>query len=170
MNANNNEISNKKQDVKPDMGKREQGKLEMGNKIEDLGKKTAEAADRSVERGRESMMAVNSSFMKAFDQNRSIMQHLMRAMQEESLRFVNMRFEHTSRAIERSRELQGMAGLISLQQDWFMDAARDFAEFNKRCGEALHEVAEHGIENMQDFATDAVHHTQKSAMGDRAAA
>src|SRR3974390_1912761 len=141
MNASSNELSNKKQDARPDMGKREQGKLEMGNKMEDLGKKTAETAERS----HESLMAVNSSFMKAFDQNRSVMQHLVRAMQEESMRFVNMRFEHTTRAIEPSRNLQGLSGLISLQQDLFMDAARDFAEFNKRFGEALHEVAEHGI-------------------------
>ena len=167
MNANNNEV-NKKQDAKPDMGKREQGKFDMGNKMEEMNKKPAEVAE-AVNRGRESLVAVNNTFMKAFDQNRSIMQQLMRAMQEESMRYVNMRLEHTSRTIECSRDCQGLSALIGLQQDWLMEVARDFAEFNKRFGEALHEVAEHGADNMQEFGANAVH-TQKSALGERAAA
>ncbi len=158
MNANNNDPAKKH---------------DMGRKMEDMGKRAADSSARAAQRAsdtaQETLSGVNNTFMKAVDQNRTIVQNLMRAMQEESLRFVNMRFEHTSRAIERSRECQGLSGLISLQQDWMMDAARDFAEFNRRFGEVLHEVAEHGVENMHDLTTDAVR-AQKSALGERAAA
>jgi polysaccharide deacetylase 2 family uncharacterized protein YibQ len=154
MNANNNEP-----------GKRH----DTGKKTEDMAKKTADTTLRGADQAIEAVSGVNNSLMKAFDQNRSIIQQLMRAMQEESLRFVNLRFEHTTRAIERSRDLQGLSGLITLQQDWLMDAARDFADFNKRFGEVLHEVAEHGVDNMHELATDTVR-TQKSALGERAAA
>jgi polysaccharide deacetylase 2 family uncharacterized protein YibQ len=154
MNANNNEP-----------GKRH----DTGKKVEGVAKKAADTTLRGADQAIEAVSGVNNSLMKAFDQNRSIMQQLMRAMQEESLRFVNLRFEHTTRAIERSRDLQGLSGLITLQQDWLMDAARDFAEFNKRFGEVLHEVAEHGVDNMHELAADTVR-TQKSALGEHAAA
>jgi len=154
MNANNNDPG-KKQDI--------------GKKMDEMGKKAADTTARGANGAGEVLAGVNNTFMKAIDQNRSIVQHLIRAMQEESLRFVNMRFEHTTRAIERSRECQGLSGLISLQQDWMMDAARDFAEFNKRFGEVLHDVAEHGVDNMHDLSAETVR-AQKSGLGERAAA
>jgi 2',3'-cyclic-nucleotide 2'-phosphodiesterase (5'-nucleotidase family) len=134
-----------------------------------MAKKAADTTQQGTDQAAEAISGVNSSLMKAFDQNRTIVQQLMRAMQEESLRFVSLRFEHTTRAIERSRDMQGLSGLITLQQDWLMDAARDFAEFNKRFGEVLHEVAEHGVDNMNEVAADTAR-TQKSALGERAAA
>jgi hypothetical protein len=141
---------------------------DFGKKTEDLGKKATETGVQGAHQAQEMLMGFNNSVMKAFDQNRSAAHHMLRAMQEESLRFVNMRFEHTSRALERSRDYQGFSGFITLQQDWLLDFARDYAEFNKRFGELLQEMADHRVENGHDMINQAVH-TSKT-VADRAAA
>jgi hypothetical protein len=111
----------------------------------------------------------NQAFVKMFDQNRSMVQHLMQAMQEESMRFMNTRIEHTSQALERSRECQGLAGFFTVQQDWLADMAHDYAEFNKRCGELFQETAEHGVEQAQERTAESARQA-KSPSGERAAA
>jgi len=141
---------------------------DFGRKAEEFGKKATEAGTQGAHQAQEMLMGFNSSVMKAFDQNRSAAQHLFRAMQEESLRFVNTRFEHTSRALEKSRDYQGFSGLITLQQDLFLDFARDYAEFNKRFGELLQEMADHNIENGIGMTAQAAHAAKTAA--ERAAA
>ena len=114
-----------------------------------------DAAATSMDNARDAFATVNNSFMKAIDQNRMIAQNLMRAMQEESLRFMNQRLEHTSRAFERSRECEGFSQFLNLQQDWLMDCARDYAEFNKRCSDVLHDATEQSVERASDMVADA---------------
>jgi polysaccharide deacetylase 2 family uncharacterized protein YibQ len=130
-----------------------------------------ETAASMSDQARDAFTSVNNSMIKAMDQNRVIMQNLMKAMQEESLRFMNTRLEHTSRALEKGRECQGFSQLISLQHDWLMDAARDYAELNKRFGEVLQEVTEQTAEHASDLVADASRLSQKAeSAGDRVAA
>lgn len=114
-----------------------------------------ETVSTATEKTRDAFVTVNTSLMKALDQNRIIAQNMMRAMQEESLRFMNTRLEHASRAFERSRDWQGISTLITLQQDWLLDAARDYAELNKRFSDAIHDAAEQGTESANDIAVEA---------------
>lgn len=154
MNATTNE-SGKKQDI--------------ARKMEDISKKAAEPGIQGARQAQETLSSFNNTMMKAFDQNRAAVQQLMRAMQEESFRFFSTRVEHTSRALERTRDYQGLSGFITLQQDWLLDVARDYAEFNKRFGELLQEVAEQGIDSGHSVMSDASR-TQKSALNERYAA
>jgi Phasin protein len=130
-----------------------------------------EAASKITDHARDTIMTVNNSLMKAFEQNRVITQNLFKAMQEESLRFMNTRLEHTSRAFEKSRECQGIPQLVTLQHDWLMDIARDYAELNKRFGEVLQEMTEQTADHASDLVTDASRVAQKTEKAaERAAA
>ena len=133
--------------------------------------KMEDAASSMTDHARDAFATVNSSLIKAIDQNRAITQNLLKAVQDESLRFMNMRLEHTSRAFEKSRECQGLSQFISLQHDWLMDVARDYAELNKRFGEVFHEMTEQSVEHASDMVADAsrVQHKTQSA-AERAAA
>jgi hypothetical protein len=130
-----------------------------------------EAASTMTDHARDTLATVNNSMMKALEQNRVITQNLFKAMQEESLRFMNTRLEHTSRTFEKSRECQGIPQLMTLQHDWLMDIARDYAELNKRFGEVLHEMTEQTAERASDMVADASRVAQKTeAAAERAAA
>jgi Phasin protein len=121
-----------------------------------------EAASTITDHARDTFTTVNNSMVKALEQNRVITQNLFKAMQEESLRFMNTRLEHTSRTFEKSRECQGIPQLITLQHDWLMDIARAYAELNKRFGEVLHEMTEQTAERAADMVADASRATQKA--------
>ena len=121
-----------------------------------------EAASTMTDHARDTFTTVNNSLMKALDQNRVITQNLLKAMQEESLRFMNTRLEHTSRTVEKSRECQGISQMIQLQHDWLMDIARDYAELNKRFGEVLHEMTEQTADHAADMVADASRMAQKT--------
>jgi hypothetical protein len=127
-----------------------------------------EAASNMTDQARDAFTTVNNSLMKAIDQNRSIAQNMMKAMQEESLRFMNARMEHTSRAIERSRECQGFSSFLMLQQDWLMDFARDYAELNKRFGEVFHEMTEQSAEHASEMIAESARRAEQAS--DRVAA
>ncbi|HUO92198.1 MAG TPA: phasin family protein [Rhizomicrobium sp.] len=131
-----------------------------------------EATASMTDQARDAFTTVNNSMMKAMDQNRAIVQNLMKAMQEESLRFMNTRLEHTSRAFEKGRECQGLSQFIALQQDWLMDAARDYAELNKRFSEVLQEVTEQTADHANEMIADASRAAQQRAesANDRVAA
>lgn len=130
-----------------------------------------EAASTMTDHARDTFTTVNNSLMKALEQNRVITQNLFKAMQEESLRFMNTRLEHTSRTFEKSRECQGFGQLITLQHDWLMDIARDYAELNKRFGEVLHEMTEQTTDHASDMMADASRVAQKTEnAADRVAA
>ncbi len=137
-------------------------------------RKTAEtvedAASNLTENATNAFATVNTSLIKAIDQNRAIVQNWMRAMQEESLRFMNVRLEHASRAIERSRECEGISALIALQHDWLVDIARDYADLNKRFGDVLHELTDHGTNGVHDLTPGAALAKKIESVSERAVA
>jgi len=141
----------------------------IADKSQKAADKVEDAASHAADHARGMLSNVNNSVIKAIDQNRAIALNLMRAMHEESLRFMNMRLEHATRAFERSRESQGLPALLSLQQDWFLDVARDYAELNKRFSDVLHDVTEQSVNGATDVVADAVRN-QKRETGARAAA
>ena len=104
------------------------------NKRTDTGNGAATAATATFS-------ALNDSFMKMLEHNRSIFEKMMLAMHEESLRFVNLRMEHTSKALQSSRDCQGLTGLIGVQHDWLVDTARDYAEESQRFGDVMRDIA-----------------------------
>lgn len=129
-----------------------------------------DVASSATDQARDAFVTVNNTIIKALEQNRLMTQNLMKAMQEESLRFMNMRLEHTSRAFERSRECQGISAILTLQHDWLMDIARDYAELNKRFTEMLHDAAEQATEQQSEVVQDTGRIAKPEAAGERVAA
>lgn len=142
----------------------------MNTKLRKPGDISEESASRPNGHADETLTGLNSFLLKAIDRNRAIAQHLMHTMQEESLRFVNLRLERTSQALEKGRECQGVSDLITLQHNWLLDVARDYAELNKRFGEVLQEMAAHGVEGPATTAQDAAPLHPQQAGGERVAA
>lgn len=138
------------------------------NKMTDTMEETASSM---TDGAHDALAAVSNSMIKAIDQNRVIAQNFLRAMQEESLRFMNARIEHTSQTFERSRECQGISAFIALQHDWLMEMAHDYAELNKRCGDLFSGITEQTVETASDIIA---HHPPRpkkpEAVSERAAA
>lgn len=103
----------------------------------------------------------NSSFVKALEHNRAIYEKMVHAMQEESLKFINLRLEHNARAIESARDCQGISGLLTVQNEWLTDLARDYTEQSRHFGELVRELAEDNIATAKDVAKDAVEATPR---------
>ena len=121
----------------------------------DVRRLAEDGATRSSMAALSAFEAFNGPVAKAMGHNRAMFQKLLHAMHEESLRFVNRRLEHTGRAIESSRDCQGVMGLVSVQQEFLMDLARDYAEQSRRFADIVQELAEDGASGLAEM-TDAV--------------
>jgi hypothetical protein len=97
----------------------------------------------------------NGPMARMMDQNWSMFQKMMHAMREESLHFVNRRLEHTSHAIESSRDCEGISDLLVLQQEWMIDFARDYAEQTKRFAELMRDLAEDGSASLSRISSES---------------
>jgi hypothetical protein len=86
---------------------------------------------------------LDGSFGKLMEHNRTMMEHTLKALQEESLRFMNTRLEHTAKTLEDCRECSGLTGLMAVQNDWFAGIAHDYLEQSRRFAEVWREIAEH---------------------------
>ena len=97
------------------------------------------------------------------DQNWSVFQKMVQAMQEESLRFFNRRLEHTSHIIENSRDFQGVSGLMQLQQEWMLDFARDYSEQASRLAQRMRDLAADSTEQLADASSEALEESESEA-------
>ena len=116
----------------------------------------------------------NGSFVRMLDWNRSMFEKTWRATHEESLRFINRRLEHNARALQNLRDVQGVSGLFAAEQDWLVDAARDYVESGEKlrgrlfelATSSVQEAAEHGraaTESFRSTVTEAAEKTRRSA-------
>ncbi|HEX4080947.1 MAG TPA: hypothetical protein VHX61_18950 [Rhizomicrobium sp.] len=139
---------------------------------EDMEDETAETAEAVGSAGAETMRTAtrqarrmqrnafdafdmfSGPMTRLMDQNWSMFQKIMHAMQEESLSLVNRRLEHTSHAIESSRECEGISGLFSVQQEWMLDFARDYSEHSKRFAEIMRGLAEDGASRVTEASSE----------------
>jgi len=103
---------------------------------------------------------------RLMDQNWSTFQKVMHAVQEESLNLVNRRLEHTSQAIESSRDCEGFSGLLSVQQGRMLDFARDYAEHSKRFVDIMRGVAEDGASKVTEASSEIARHARNETYRD----
>ena len=117
--------------------------------------------------------AFNGPLAKVMDQYRLMFQKMLHAMQQESLLLVNRRLEHAGRAIEGSRDCQGVMGLVAVQQEFLMDMARDYAVQTRRFADLVLELAADGtagISKAADAVTEPVRHGVRRMESGRGAA
>jgi len=143
----------------------------MSDDIEHLSERGEQAGHRMAESITERMPmaalaafdAFNGPFARVMDQNRLMFQKMLHAMQEESLRFVNRRLEHTGRAIESCRDCQGVVGLVAAQHEFLVEMARDYAEQTRRFAELVREVTEDGASSMTEAAASGASEAVRAA-------
>src|SRR5215469_9881917 len=137
------------------------------NLSEDLGSAGRKTMREMSDHALGAFDSFNGPFAKVMDQNRVVFQKMLNAMQEESLRFVNRRLEHTSRALENCRDCHGVAGLMGVQQEFLLDMARDYAEQTRRFADLVRELAEDGAAGITEAASDSlrtgIRHTERNA-------
>lgn len=135
--------------------------------IENSTHEAVEFGKRNLHETQRSAMAAFSAFggpmARLMEHNRAMLQKVAHAVQEESMRFVNRRLEHTSHAIESSRDCQGFSGLFAVQQEWMLDFARDYAEQTMRFAEMMREIAEDGTAALSELSSEAMERNSADA-------
>ena len=136
----------------------------------EAGWRHARAARRSVTATLDAFDMLGGPMTRMMEQNRAMLQKMVHAMQEESLKFVNRRLEHTSHAIECCRDCQGVSGLMAVQQEWMLDFARDYTEQTKRFTELVRELAEDGTATLSKVSSEVMERGRIEERQHRAAA
>ncbi|HEY3778399.1 MAG TPA: phasin family protein [Rhizomicrobium sp.] len=138
----------------------ENGREEMEEEMGDAMQRTGRQARRMQRGALDAFDIFSGPMARLMDQNWSMFQKMMQAMQAESLKFMNRRLEHTSHAIESSRDCEGMSGLLAIQQEWMVEFARDYAEQTKRMAELMRDLAEDGASSLSGVTSEIVEHTR----------
>jgi phasin protein len=89
--------------------------------------------------------SLDNPFSAAMDGGRSIFEKGFRSLNEEALRFVNQRLEHTSRTLEQYRNCHSPAEFASAQQEWFAETVRDFYGETLRVSETIRKMMVDGF-------------------------
>ena len=114
---------------------------------------------------------LDGPFAKLLEHNRTMAEQTLKTLQEESLRFMNLRLEHTTKAIEESRECSGLPSLLAVQRGWFTSFAHDYFEQSRRFADVLREIAERSTSALSETAAAPTHlRIHKNEHGERHAA
>ena len=106
---------------------------------------------------------LNGSFVRMLDLNRSLFEKTWRATHEESLRFINRRLERNARMLENLRDSDGFSGLIAAEQDWLVEAARDYAETGEKLRGRFFELATSGVKEAAEQGKSVAESFRSSA-------
>jgi len=129
-------------------------------------------SERMISAGREQLGRMQRNSRSAFDMfrgpmarmldyNFSLFQKTVQTMQEESLHFFNQRLEHTTRAIESSRDFQGVSGLMQLQQEWMLELAHDCSEHATRFAQMMRDLATESTERLVEVSSEAMERSEE---------
>lgn len=138
-----------------------EGEMEEGT--QEAMDRAARQAHRMQRTALDSFDMLNVPMTRLMDQNWSMFQKTLQVMQAESLSFMNRRLEHTSHAIENSRDCEGISGLLAIQQEWMVDFARDYAEQTRRLTELMRDLAENGASNVSSATSEMADHGRDEA-------
>jgi hypothetical protein len=141
----------------------EENAEEMGESMREMGNAAQRQLRHAQHKAIESFDLFGGPVTRLMDQNWTIFQKLMHAMREESVDFVNRRLEQTSQAIENSRDCNRISDLLSVQQEWMLNFARDYVEQTKRFGELVRDLAQDGTANVSNAASEVAERGRSAA-------
>jgi len=143
------------------------------HRLEEVGSAASETAENmadGVGHALDTASSVHSSFSRMFEQNRQIFEDMMRATQEESLRFVNRRLERTSQSLEACMQCDGISDMMRVQQEWLLRLTEDYVTETQRFSNILRDVAVKTAGNQQRAISEAMPHVSPAGEGRREAA
>lgn len=88
-----------------------------------------------------------SELTESFKRTQAAFEDGMRTLSDEALHFMRERLEHSSEALEKFRDAKDIAGLLSVQQKWFADLARDYYEETMRVSDVMRKIVTNGLPN-----------------------
>lgn len=107
--------------------------------------------------------AVNGSLANAMAHNRSMFERSVKAMQEETLRFINRQLEENANAIESCQECENIADLMALQHKWLVHTIVDFYDESARMGETMHRLISERAEDAGAETVSELRRTRRRA-------
>jgi hypothetical protein len=90
------------------------------------------------------------------ESQRALVNEITVFAKDETLRFLNLRMDRNSAALEKLQTCQGLAGLIGVQQEWLRDLMQDYSDLGQRNASALRGVAHTVAAKATDAANDTV--------------
>jgi hypothetical protein len=99
---------------------------------------------------------LSEQMAQAAESHRAFLTEITTFTKDESLRFVNLRIDRNSQALNKMQSAQGLAGLIGVQQEWLRELMQDYAEFGQRTAQAYRGVAQTVAAKATDAASQAV--------------
>lgn len=114
----------------------------------------------------ETFSTLNGSLVKMMEWNRGRFEELFRKTHEEQLRFVNRRLEQTAKTLQNMRNCQGLSGLLSVEQDWLVSTARDYAEETEKLSGLFWDMAQRGVKEATEEAQASTTALQSAVRSD----
>src|SRR5215831_16026338 len=89
----------------------------------------------------------DTELSQSFKRSQAAFEDGMRTLSDEALHFMRERLDHSSEALEKFRDAKDIAGLLSVQQKWFADLARDYYEETMRISDVMRKIMTDGLPN-----------------------
>ena len=98
----------------------------------------------------DTVSTLNGSFTRIFDRNRQLFEQTLNVTQEESLSLINRRLERNAKILEHLKENNGLSDWFAVEQEWFMDTARDYFETGEKIRNRLFRLASGAAEEASE--------------------
>jgi hypothetical protein len=89
----------------------------------------------------------DADFSDSLKRTQAAFEDGMRTLSDEALHFMRERLDHSSEALEKFRDAKDVASVLSVQQKWFADLARDYYEETMRVSEVMRKIIAEGFPN-----------------------
>lgn len=98
---------------------------------------------------------------QAAESQRQLFQEMADFARDETARFLNLRLEHNSQALEKMQNCHGLPGLIGVQQEWLRGLFEDYMSEQMRLASAFRGLAHNVAASAADAASQNMDRMQQ---------
>lgn len=95
---------------------------------------------------------LSQSLAQTAEGHRVLIQEMTLFAKDEGLRFVNLRLQRNSQALDKLQNCHGVPGLIRVQQEWVRDLMQDYVDQNLRLADALRSLTQDMMDSVGEQA------------------
>ena len=104
---------------------------------------------------------LSHSFEQTLNQNRALLEEMVRFTKDESLRLAHMQLDHASHAFTYFHERHDFGGMIGAQQEWIKQMMQEYATLGLRYAEMFQSVTRHVQSHVEGVAADLRHEAEE---------
>lgn len=97
---------------------------------------------------------LSQSLAQTAEGHRVLIQEMTLFAKDEGLRFVNLRLQRNSQALDKLQNCHGVPGLIRVQQEWVRDLMQDYVDQNLRLADALRSLTQDMMDSVGEQADE----------------